>query len=529
MSNILKQPDPGFVKKLQALPSLPGVYLFKDSGGKILYIGKAADLKRRVSSYFQNRIRGPKIGVMVAKCRDVETVETRSEVDALLLEAHLIHTYTPAYNTLMKDDKTYPLLKITGDRFPRLVITRKRDERKAIYPDTRKNNSVVKQKLGKGAKSVIGDEYGSREKASNGVYYGPYTDAKLLKEAVRIINGLFPIRKCRTLPKRACLYYHIGQCLAPCIMPEVKPEYDKFVREVKDFLQGGKKSLMDYLTERMKEAAREYKFEDAQFFKEQIEALGWFRKKRFHLTKPEQGIGLRGTLELKRVLGLQRLPEKIVCFDVSNIQGDKAVASKVCFYRELSSPVEYRHYRIKDVAGIDDYAMIREAVRRMLAGVMDGRESGFPDLILIDGGRGHLNTALKVLKEQNCEGVEVISIAKKFEFVFAPGKTEPLVLPPSSSALRLLQKIRDEAHRFAITYHRKLKERELSKSVLDQIDGIGGKRKIMLLKSFQSIDELRQTPVDILARMPGMNPAVAEKVHDFLKCPGINKGVRGRI
>ena len=295
-------------KKLNSLPQLPGVYLFKDKEGEFLYIGKAQNLRKRLSSYFQGRFHSPKIAVMIKRVSDFEVIETQTEVDALLLEAQLAHKHEPRYNTQLKDGKSFPLLKLTSDRFPRLIVTRNRIDKKATY-------------------------------------YGPYTDARLLREAVRIINSLFPIRKCQTLPKKACLYYHIGQCIAPCIKPEVKTQYDWLIREIKGFLKGSRKSLIDYLTERMKRSADEYRFEDAQFFKDQIEALGWFRKKRFDFKRPEGGIGLRATLELKQILGLERLPEKIVCFDVSNIQGDEAVASKVCFTGSL--PINWNIADIK--------------------------------------------------------------------------------------------------------------------------------------------------------------------------------------
>lgn len=468
-----------WTEKVKALPETPGVYFFKDGHGEVLYIGKAQNLKKRVSSYALERAHSPKISVLLNRIYDVEIIETQTEVDALLLEAQLVRKYEPRYNTQLKDDKSYPLLKFTGDRFPRLVVTRNRSEHKATY-------------------------------------YGPYTDARLLREAVRIINSLFPIRKCQTLPKRACLYYHIGQCIAPCIKPEVKSQYDWLVREIKSFLKGGKKSLIDYLTERMKGAASEYRFEDAQFFKDQIEALGWFKKKRFDLKRPEGGIGLRGSMELKQILALERIPEKIVCFDVSNIQGREAVASKVCFYRELANLMEYRRYKIKTVTGIDDYAMIQEALTRMLRGIKDGRESGMPDLIMIDGGRGHLNRARQVLDEEHCSDVDIISIAKRFEFVYTPKQKGPIVFSPGSSALRLLQKIRDEAHRFAITYHRKLRAKRLTRSILDDIEGIGEKRKKLLLMAFASIEELQNTPLDILANMEGINRSTAERVLEFL-------------
>ncbi len=470
-------------RKVQNLPPVPGVYLMKGKGNDFLYIGKALNLRKRVASYFQSRKHAPKISVLVSKIQDVDVIETPSEADALLLEAALVKRYQPRYNTELRDDKSFPLLKITNERFPRLHVSRHRNDRKATY-------------------------------------YGPYTDAKLLHEVVRIINGLFPIRKCRRLPKSACLYYRIGQCVAPCIKPEVKPRHDRYIREIKAFLGGGKKSLMDYLTDRMHAARHAYQFEDAQFYKEQIKALGWIRKKRFHMKYPEAGIGLSGTLELKKLLGLERLPERIVCFDVSNIQGDRAVASKVCFMRELEHKLEYRRYKVKTVTGINDYAMIQEALGRMLRGIREGKEPATPDLILIDGGKGHLRAAMRVLEREGFSEVPVLAIAKQFEYLFSPKTEREIVLPDASPALRLLKRIRDEAHRFAITYHRSLKVKDLTQSVLDQIPGIGARRKRVLLSHFNSIDELKKSNIEEFSKLPGMNSAVAKRMHElFSKIP----------
>ncbi len=447
----------------------------KDEEGDVLYIGKARSLKKRVQSYLRNQVQLPKITLLVPKIYDVDYIETPTEVDALLLEAQLIRKYRPRYNSELKDDKSYPLLKITGDEFPRIHVTRNKSDRKARY-------------------------------------YGPYTDAKLLREAITLINALFPLRKCRKLPKKACLYYHIGQCLAPCIKPEVKSEYDRVVEEVKEFLGGGKKSFMEYLTDRMFEAAKELRFEDAQFFKEQIQALGCLKKKRFSLRTLEARVVFSATLELKRLLQMPKLPEKIVCFDVSNIQGDEAVASKVALYRELPDKLEYRRYKIKTVTGIDDYAMIQEALGRMLVGIKEGRETFIPDLIVIDGGKGHLNAAQAILKRENFEEIELVSLAKRFETVYSARFGREVSVPQDSPALHLLQKIRDEAHRFAITYHRSLKEKGMIRSVLDEIPGIGEKRKRILLEQFDSLEILSRTGVKELAGIPGMNRPTAEKV-----------------
>ncbi len=466
---------PFFQEKAKSLPAAPGVYLMKGEEGEILYIGKAGLLRKRVQSYLRNRGRLPKIDILVSKIFDLDYIETPTEVDALLLEADLIRKYKPRYNQELKDDKSYPLLKITGDEFPRIHLTRNKSERKADY-------------------------------------YGPYTDAKLLREAIALINTLFPLRKCRTLPKKACLYYHIGQCLAPCIKPEVKPEYGRLVEEVKGFLGGGKKSFMDYLTERMFQASSELRFEDAQFFKEQIDALSRLKKKRFSLSKKEARIGLSATMELKRVLRMEKLPEKIVCFDVSNIQGDEAVASRVAFYRELPDQLEYRRYKIKTVSGINDYAMIQEALGRMLAGLKDGRETFIPDLVVIDGGKGHLKAAADILKREEMQELELISLAKQFETVYSWRSGGEAPLPKDSPALHLLQKVRDEAHRFAVTYHRNLKEKEMVRSVLDEIPGIGPKRKRILLEQFDSLEILCRSGVNELASLAGMNRKAAERV-----------------
>ncbi len=456
----------------------PGVYLMKDEHGTILYIGKARALKKRVRSYLTHRAEFPKLAILMSKVTEIDYMETSTEVDALLLEAQLVRKYLPRYNQELKDDKSYPLLKITAERFPRIHLTRNKTDKKASY-------------------------------------YGPYTDAKLLREAITLINTLFPLRKCQRLPKTACLYYHIGQCLAPCIKPEVKSDYDRVVDEVKNFLGSGKKSFVEYLSDRMEEAAEELRFEDAQFFKEQIEALSRLKKKRFHLKKQDASIALSATLELKKLLEMEGLPEKIICFDVSNIQGNEAVASKVAFYRELSDKLEYRRYKIKTVQGIDDYAMIQEALGRMLVGIKEGRETFIPDVIMIDGGKGHLHAAREVLLREGFENTALISLAKRFETVYSAKTDSDLNIPRDSPALHLLQKVRDEAHRFAITYHRSLKEKALEQSVLDQIPNIGPRRKKILLVQFDSIEEIKRTGVDQLAGLPGMNRASAEEVWKF--------------
>ena len=465
-------------EQVEKLPLAPGVYLMRAEDGEILYIGKARSLRKRAASYLVNKAQLPKIPLLMAKVREIDYIETPTEVDALLLEARLIREYLPHYNKELKDDKSFPLLKITREAFPRIHLTRNKHDKRAFY-------------------------------------YGPFTDAKLLREAIALINALFPIRKCRRLPKTACLYYHIGQCLAPCIKPELKPEYDRVVEEVRDFLGAGKRSFMEYLTDRMREAAGELRFEDAQYFKEQIEALGKLKKKRFSPANPEMSIALSATLELKKILGMKKLPERIVCFDVSNIQGDEAAASKVSFYRELPDKLEYRRYKIRGVKGINDYAMIQEALGRMITGIKEGRETFIPDAIVIDGGKGHLNAAREVLRREGFENTELLSIAKRFETVYWAKSDAELPIPKNSSGLYLLQKVRDEAHRFAIAYHRSLKEKSLTQSALDVIPGIGEKRKRILLRQFDSLEELKRAGAGQLAGLPGMSRQSAQEVWNY--------------
>ncbi len=468
------------LKRTKDLPSAPGVYLMKGREGTVLYIGKARDIKKRVSSYFQNKTSSPKIDVLVGRIEDVDYIETATEVDALLLEAQLIRKYSPRYNTRAKDDKSFPFIKITGEKFPLIHITRTKTDRKSTY-------------------------------------YGPFTDARLLREAVRVINAVFPIRKCMTLPKSACLYYHIGQCLAPCIKPEVKDQYDGVIQEVKSFIGGGKKTLMEYLTDKMKEASRGLKFEEAQFYKEQIQALGSLKRKRFYRSRDISGVSLSATSELKKALGLSKIPERIVCFDVSNMAGQEAVASRVSFYYEMPDKNEYRRYKIRTVVGIDDYAMIQEALQRMLRGIKLGKEAFLPDLIMIDGGKGHLNAAHAILEREGFGEVALVAIAKQFEYLYILESKGPVILPVDSKALHLVKRIRDEAHRFAITYHRKLHAQMVSRSILDQIEGVGPARKKVLLKHFGSIEALKKASPETIAALPSLNLPLSFKILAYLK------------
>lgn len=457
------------------IPTGPGIYFFKDADAQILYIGKAANLRKRVSQYFVSKDLSAKIQVMKQHVCDIDYVETPTEADALLFEATLINRYKPKYNTRLKDDKSYPVIALTDETYPRLYITH-------------------------------------ANKGMAGIFFGPYTDATLLREALRLIHAMFPIRKCKALPKKACLYYRIHQCIGPCIHddPRTREKYQALINDVASFLGAGKRSLISFMMKRMREEAAQLNFEEAGLIKKRIEALEKLHTKKFY-TKKGVRVSVVATAELKKALGLRGKIDRIVCFDVSNIMGKWAVASKVSFFKEVPDKNDYRHYRIKTVSGIDDYAMMQEAVRRMLRGYFVEGKDKKPDLIMIDGGKGHLQAAREVLVVEGHAAVPCIAIAKRFEMLFQAGHA-PIMLPISSSALNLVKKIRDEAHRFAVDYHTKLRLRDIRKSALDEITGVGAKRKDALLHAFTSVAAIRRASVLQIQHVPGISLALAKKI-----------------
>jgi excinuclease ABC subunit C len=386
-------------------------------------------------------------------------------------------------------------LKLTKEKYPRLVIARLKD-------------------LGK-------DPVAAFPKDMRGTYFGPYTDATLLREALRLIHATFPIRKCKTLPKKACLYYRIKQCIAPCIHRDEKTarDYAGLISEITSFLGAGKKSLIDYLSERMQEESCALNFEQAAVIKQRIAALDNLRKKKFRV-KRGAAIGLVATEELKRALGLKGEVARIICFDVSNIMGQWAVASKVSFKKELPDTSDYRHFKIKTVKGINDYDMVSEAVQRFARALKAKNEHERPDLIMIDGGKGHLSVALKVLRDEACGQIPVVAIAKRFEILFSADR-DPVQFPPNSAALNLVKKIRDEAHRFAVDYHTRLRSRTVSRSALDQIAGIGPHKKKALLRHFASVKEMLNAGENELTAVPGISRRLAQKIMEALRRTGM--------
>jgi excinuclease ABC subunit C len=411
----------GLKETIKNLPHTPGVYIMKGASGEILYVGKADNLRKRVASYFQASRRHPdRIALLVSRIADISHLPTATSAEALLYENGLIKQLSPKYNVALRDDKSYPMLKITiKEKFPRLLITREK-------------------------------------KGDGSIYYGPYTNAKLLKEALKILQKLFPLRTCNKMPGRKCLEFDISQCLGPCEGRVTDERYGAIVKELRLFLEGRHSELLRSLTDRMKQLSRDEKFEEAAECRNRLEALSSVNTDRVKYG-PANELG-----ELRRVLGIKGNLEVIEAFDISNIMGDEAVGSLVCFRKGKPDKNEYRKFKIKTVTGMDDYSMMREIVRRRYTRSLKEKKR-LPDLIVIDGGRGHLGVVLDELKKLSLGNIPVIGIAKEFERIYVKDKKDPILLPKESKALHLLERVRDEAHRFAITYHKKLMSKRIKK------------------------------------------------------------------
>lgn len=461
--------------KIKELPDFPGVYLFKDKNGHVLYVGKAVNLKKRVSSYFRSGADlQERLSLMVSRVEDISYIPCQTEAEALIYENSLIKQFSPKYNVALKDSKSYPQLKLTtNEKFPRLLITRQR-------------------------------------KDDGAAYYGPYSNAKLLRRAVTIMRRIFPLRTCRKMGKRVCLNYHIKQCFGPCEGKIDQEHYSGIVGELKLFLSGRKKELLDLLTRKMSVASKASDFEEAARIRDRIEALSSIRSDRV-------SYGPMNELnELKTVLGIKKDIDLIEAFDISNIMGQEAVGSMITFQKGRPDKNGYRRFKIRSVEGIDDYGMMREVVsRRYKRAVEEG--AVMPDLILIDGGKGHLGAALGELEKLGLSDIPAIGIAKEFEHIYTKDRPEPLVLPKGSKALHLLERIRDEAHRFAITYHKGLMSKKVGRSELDGIHGIGPKRKKALLNWFGSVDAIKNARFEDLLKVEGINASTARNIIDYFK------------
>ena len=410
----------------KTIPNKPGVYLFKDKRGVVIYVGKAKSLQKRVNSYF-TKSPDIKTSVLLECLYKIDYILTDSEMNALLLERELIKQYKPRYNIALRDDKSYPLLKLTtNEKWPRLIIV--------------------------------------REKKKDGAKYFGRLQGGMIKEVLRLAKKLFPLRWCKETPLRMreqpCLYYRIGNCAGPCIGKINRDDYLSLIFGVSLFLQGKMRQAIKKLEQEMKKASQNQDFEKAGLLRDRIKILNRMKEAKSLSRAPEQKT-FRDLLGLKAVLGLKKLPLRIECFDISNISGTNMVASMVTFYAGLPQKSDYRRFKIRSLGSRpNDVAAIYEVVKRRYTKTL-AQKMPLPDLVIVDGGLGQVNAAKKALAEAGLLSLPIIGLAKKQEEVYAPGRSKTLKLAKTTKTLQLLQRIRDEAHRFAITYHRKQRQKTL--------------------------------------------------------------------
>ncbi|MFH0936815.1 MAG: excinuclease ABC subunit UvrC [Candidatus Daviesbacteria bacterium] len=424
------QQNPWLELKSQ-LSHQPGVYIFKNSSGRILYVGKAIDLYHRVASYFAKTPDSPKTVALVENISTCQTIEVLSELEALILEANLIKKYLPPYNIKLTDDKEYLYIKITKEPFPKIATARKKDLRDAKD------------------------------------YFGPFPSSKTVKDTLKKLRKIFPW--CNGMKKestRPCFYYHLGLCPGSCVGKISKEEYNKIIRNFIKFMSGKKAELIEDLKYEMEKCAQNLEFEKAASLKKTISGLEYLTQAnnvQAYLENPnfldeQNEIAL---FSLQKDLELKTLPERIECFDISNLQGQNQVGSLVVLTNGEVDKRWYRRFKIKLEGKPNDIACMREVVKRRVK----HSEWPKPDLILVDGGKGQVRGAWKEISQQGWK-VPIFGLAKKMEWLYSPNK-EVLKLPKSSPTLRLLQKIRDEAHRFALAYHKKLRDRQMYNSLYE--------------------------------------------------------------
>ena len=581
--------------KLKTIPDQPGVYQYFDEEGTIIYVGKAKNLKKRVSSYFNKNHDNAKTRILVRKIRDIKYIVVNTELDALLLENNLIKKYQPKYNIQLKDDKTYPWICIKKEPFPRIFSTR----------------------------NFIKD---------GSLYFGPYPNVKVLNTLLELIRELYPLRTCsldlsqsniRQKKFKVCLEYHIGNCLGPCVGNQTENEYSTFIEHIEAILKGQIHQVIQHIKKMMMDYAAEYKFEEAQKMKEKFEALEKFKarstivspkiqavdvitaledeksffvnylvisngsiihgmtieiqkkleetidevliyallefrdrfkstskeiltdvaiKETFHefklsipqigdkknlielsqrnakfyrlekikhekITDPEQHTN-RILEQLKKDLRLKDLPRHIECFDNSNIQGTNPVSACVVFKNAKPSKKDYRHFNVKTVEGPDDFATMQEAVHRRYSRLLAENEP-LPQLIIIDGGKGQLGAALETLDQLGLRGkIAIIGIAKRLEEIFFPGDSIPIYLDKRSESLKVIQFLRNEAHRFGITHHRNRRSKNAFISEISEIKGIGDKTFELLMKHFKTISAIQSASKDELTKVIGLSKAM---------------------
>ncbi len=478
--------------KLSQLPHKPGVYLMRDRFGTVIYVGKARALRKRVTQYFHPSRRHSwdlKLAALIEAIEDFDVHIVKSEPEALLLEGKLIKEFKPRYNVSFRDDKNFLLIKVNlNDPIPRFALTRVRQQ--------------------DGAK-----------------YYGPFVSSGACRRTITMLRKKFNLRGCRPLKPterdyKHCLYGHLQHCSAPCVGKVTLDDYRRQVAEACDYLEGQTGEWQKELEAQMRKASEARDFETAARYRDMISDLRETTRKSRKFTR--MPVNLPGAIDsgrdliaLAQAIGLAASPGRIEGFDISNISGTFMVASMVSFLDGKPDRAQYRRFRIKNVVAQDDFACMAETVRRRYSRLQ--RESRpMPDLILIDGGKGQLGMACRELAKLGLEHVPVIGLAKEFEEIYRPGKNAPLRLDLDSGALKLLQRVRDESHRFANTYNAQLRLKKISESILDELPGIGGSRKAALLKKFGSVQQLRKASLEDIQQVPGFGKKSAKALKNFL-------------
>ena len=479
---------PDVMPKVRDLPHKPGVYLFKDRFNRVIYVGKARDLQKRVSQYFhpgRQHHHDRKTLALLESIWDLEAHTVKSEPESLLLEGKLIKEYRPRYNISFRDDKKFLLVKVNlNDPFPRFQLTRmKKDD-------------------------------GAR-------YFGPFPHSGSLRKTLTLIRKKFHIRTCRPeipgeIDYRHCLQHIIKNCSAPCVNKITRAGYLAKVKEACEFLDGASGEMLAEFKAEMEKAAARLDFERAAEIRNLLDDLRKTTRptKRFArqfvtTVRPSEDV-----VALQEALGLSETPAIIECFDISNISTTHKVASMVCFTGGKPDRANYRRYRIRSVAGQDDFASMAEVVRRRYSRVLnDGIRK--PSLIVVDGGKGQLSSARRELESLGLGDLPIIGLAKEREEIFRPGDPNPLVIDHSSGAIRLLQRIRDEAHRVANGYHQLLMKQRMNESLLDDCPGVSENRKKLLLRHFGSMERLRNASVEEITEVEGIGPKMAENLVEF--------------
>ena len=474
------------------IPSKPGCYIYRDAFGSVIYVGKASNLRRRMSQYFQPSREArsdPKLRSLINSIASWECITVRSEDESLLLESRLIKEYAPKYNILLRDDKRMPLIKIDRtEKFPRLKMTR-----------LRKDDSCL--------------------------YFGPFPNGGALKQTMEFLCRYFSLRSCR-FPDPGpeehahCMAGTIRDCCCPCVGNVSEAQYMEKVEALIDVLSGNTQQICEELREKMIFHAGRKNFEKAALFRDMeknIHSLYGIKTRTFadaHIPLVHDGPG--AVRDLQEALKLKTPPETMICFDNSNISGTLSVASLVCFKEGKPFKNGYRRFRIRTVEGINDFAMMHEIVTRHFTRLL-AEKKPLPDLMIVDGGKGQLSYALDALVKLRCPPFPVIGLAERNEEIFIPSWSKPVILDKNRPALKLLQAIRDESHRFAITYHRALRLRTIRDSILDEIPCIGPTRKKALLTAFGSVTRLRKaTPGQIADRAEGIGFEIACQIADYL-------------